>query len=73
MKNYYSSLARSKMIEAQSALEKADEYLAIASRDKNMDFGFRKTLSTLKKKLAGELERLANVMADKDLSDSEEN
>lgn len=72
MKNYYSSLARSKMIEAQAALEKADEYLAIASRDKNMDFGFRKTLSTMKKKLAGELERLANVMADKDLSDNDE-
>lgn len=71
MKNYYNSLARSKMMEAQTALEKADEYLALATRDNDSDFGFRKVLASLKKKLASELQRLANVMADKSLSDGE--
>ncbi len=72
MDNYYNSLAREQMMKAQTALEKADEYIAIASRKNNFDMGFRKSLSTLKKKLSGELERLANVMQDKDLSGSNE-
>lgn len=67
MKNYYSSLARDKMCEAQSALEKADEYVALASRD-GSDFGFRRNLAKSKKLIARELERLATIMADVDLS-----
>ncbi len=67
MKNYYSSLARDKMREAQSALEKADEYVALASRDGN-DYGFRRNLAKSKKLIARELERLATIMADTDLS-----
>lgn len=72
MDDYYNSLAREQMIKAQTALEKADAYIAIASRKDNFDMGFRKSLSTLKKKLSRELERLANVMQDEDLSGSNE-
>lgn len=72
MDNYYNSLAREQMMKAQTALEKADEYLAIASRKNGSDMNFRKSISQLKKKLYSELERLANVMADKDLSGDNE-
>jgi hypothetical protein len=73
MSNYYNSLAREQMMKAQTALEKADEYLAIASRDNGgFDINFRKSIAQLKKKLYAELERLANVMADKDLSGESE-
>jgi hypothetical protein len=68
MDNYYNSLAREQMMKAQTALEKADEYLALAVRKDSFDLNFRKNISSLKKKLYSELERLANVMADKDLS-----
>jgi len=73
MDNYYNSLAREQMMKAQTALEKADEYLAIASRKSiGGDYGFRRNLGTLKRKIANELARLANIMADKDLSDNDE-
>lgn len=72
MNNYYNSLAREQMMKAQTALEKADEYLALAVRKDVFDLNFRKNISSLKKKLYSELERLSNVMADKDLSDKDE-
>ncbi len=72
MDNYYNSLAREQMMKAQTALEKADEYLALAVRKDSFDLSFRKNISSLKKKLYSELERLANVMADKDLSGKDE-
>ena len=72
MDNYYNSLAREQMMKAQTALEKADEYLALAVRKDSSDLNFRKNISSLKKKLYSELERLANVMADKYLSGKDE-
>ena len=51
MDNYYNSLAREQMMKAQTALEKADEYLAIASRKTGFDMNFRKSIAQLKKKL----------------------
>lgn len=59
------------MMKAQTALEKLDEYLALAIRKSGFDMNFRKSISQLKKKLYSELERLSNVMADKDISSDE--
>ena len=49
MNNYYNSLAREQMMIAQTAFEKADEYLAIASRNSTSDMNFRKSIAQLKK------------------------
>ena len=70
MENYYLSLARSMMSDALAKLEKADEYLALASRKRNNDYDFRRNLRTSKRKIAAEMERAANVMQDKCLSEN---
>lgn len=57
------------MSDALAKLEKADEYLALASRKRNNDYGFRRNLRISKRKISSELERVSNVMQDKSLSD----
>lgn len=63
LSNYYLSLARSMMMDAQAKLEKADEYFALATRD-SAGYGLQRRMKVTKGRLRAELDRTAALMAD---------
>lgn len=69
--NYYLSLARSMMVEAQSKLEKAEEYLALAARKEvdGSDWGLISDNRKAKHKVSSTLERIVGMMKDRFFSE----
>jgi len=66
MDNLNLTEARKQMINAYIALENANEYLAKAFQNTGIDYGTRHLNNQIKKKLAGLMETLANIISDKE-------